>query len=128
MPQDLHFTGVLSGALTVAMVPVCGRQASAHEFALSMSGKVENRDRVGVSLEVKQFAGAGTYSFANGSGFVLVYGPPRDEYYVGSSSIARADTLTVNAGEKAGAVSVGFYTSGSAQQQSLRLIGNWRCQ
>jgi len=128
MAQELRFSGAISGTLSLAVVPLCGSEGSAHVFTLSMTGKVENRARIGFSLQVEQFAGAGTYSFARGMGFLLIYGPPKVEYHVGSSSLARADTMTVDPGEKKGTVSVAFYNQGGAQQPAVRLVGTWRCQ
>ena len=128
MAQDLRFSGAVSGTLSLAVVPVCGSEGSAHVFALSITGKVENRARIAISLQVQQFGGAGTYSFGRGMGFLLLYGPPKVEYHVGSSSLARSDTMTVDRGEKSGTVSVAFYNQGGDQQPAVRLVGTWHCQ
>jgi hypothetical protein len=128
LPQQLSFSGLVAGALSVAVVPVCGRELPGLTFEVALTGKVADRVRVSVTLQVVGFAGPGTYSFAQGSGFVIVYGPPKTEYYAGSSPRARKDTMIVDQGEKTGAVSVGFYNQVGDQQPALRLIGTWRCQ
>lgn len=128
LPEQLSFSGLLAGTLSEAVVPVCGRESQGSAFEVALLGKVANQFRVSLTLRVDRFAGPGTYSFAQGRGFVIAYGPPRIEYTIGSSTVAAKDTMTVEQGEKMGAVSVSFYNGVGDRKPAIRLTGTWRCQ